>query len=277
MMVATYFFFFLSVAICAATEHLRGREGSPHRHNHDHFFDNSHLCFLSASSQDHYSELEGHIVTLQQLYPCNSLYVYDLGLNKWQLNELHKMSFVKVLKLNTTRPFVFNYAKIFKAIAMKNFIDMYPSHKCPLFFYGDSSIRFHSVFNQSVFNEAKRLGIVTSRNVSQPEPYQIKYTHPNMYKFFNVDRDAEWEYELRTKDFHIQIPSGLMMIDPLNETMKRMFFNRWAACAEIDECIHNGSQTGAGMRVRRERQYLLKNGQAIYRYVAVRFARLDFF
>ena len=227
------------------------------------------LCFVTATTGDHFREILFYLETHFKYYPCMPLYVYDLGeLSKHQRQTLEQIKYVKVLTYNGKgRPVLERNNKVFKAIMMMQFIEAYGQHhQCRVFFYGDTSIRFtEKKFDDKLFEELKLNGIVASRHLNDTKKSQIAFTHPRMYDFFGVDREASYKEGIATKNPLLQIQSGLMMVDTLNETMKKFFFAKWENCALIPECIHNGTVSGDGLRFLRFHPFLLKDGTPIYR------------
>lgn len=221
------------------------------------------LCILTAASGNHFRELLKFIVQMQTVYPCRGLYIYDLGLESDQVQFLNTLNIVRLMHLpmpnNQSYVNSFN-AKVFKARAIIHFTDAYREHhQCPVFFYGDTSIRHTRPFDRRVLDEVRRLGLVASA----PSKFkQVEFTVPAMYEFFHVDREADFFRSERTSDWLYQVQSGLMIVDASNQTIRRDFMERWAQCCENPDCVSHGEATNLDIRFKR--RYNI-NGTNIFR------------
>ncbi len=70
---------------------------------------------------------------------------------------------------------------------------------------------------------------------------QIEFTHPGMYKFFGVDREADHNASLaRGNDVLRQVAAGLLMFDVRNRTIRDHLFVPWSECALNPACLSPG-------------------------------------
>ena len=53
-----------------------------------------------------------------------------------------------------------------------------------------------------------------------------------MYKFFGIQREP-----LHPEHDFAQTPSGLLLVDATNKTIRDAFFQKWSDCANEPECI----------------------------------------
>lgn len=236
------------------------------------------LCFVTAMTgpnpnktdqSDHFREVLKFLESHLRVYPCLPVYIIDLGdMTDQQKYTFYQMPYVKIVPYNGKgQPVLEKNNKVFKAIMMMQFIEAYGEHhSCRVFFYGDTSIRFSKRFDDRAFDELKVRGIVASPAIQNPKFAQISFTQPKMYEYFGVDREASYQRDITSKNPLVQIQSGLILVDILNETMKKNFFARWEMCALIPECIHNGTISGQGMRINKSPPFTLKDGRAVYRY-----------
>ena len=194
------------------------------------------MCVVSGASADHFDEMLPLILSQQQAYPCSPFYLFDLGLTREQIRLLEEFNYVKVLTLLSPRPYVEFRGKAWKPTALLQFIQSYPAHhSCGVFFYGDASVRLVRAFDDIAQEELYRNGLIAEVPIKYP---QIEYTHPNMYKYFGVDREKSWdEQHAHGNAVLTQVQSGLILIDATNQTMLERFWRRWAACAEDADCL----------------------------------------
>ena len=195
------------------------------------------LCVVSGCSDDHFDELLPLIFSFQKLYPCQPFYLFDLGLSRERIKFLENLPYVKIFTLLSKRPYVQYYAKAWKPTALMQFMDSYDAHHdCPIFLYGDASVRLKRVFDDAAMNELYKRGLIAEAAMNHP---QIEFTHPKMYEFFGIDREKSFLQQSQTKGDLIltQTQSGIILIDATNVTIREKFFRRWANCAENPDCI----------------------------------------
>jgi hypothetical protein len=132
---------------------------------------------VTAFSSNHFKSATQYILTTQQFFPCNKVYIYDLGLSKEESESLSAFSFVRMLTLNMTKPYFPNAACAFKPIMMLDFIRQYHhhtgGHECRYFFYGDASVLVHHRFDQPALKEVQRLGLIAQKPLKH---FQIAFT-----------------------------------------------------------------------------------------------------
>lgn len=195
------------------------------------------ICFVTAFSSNHYHSALRFIATVHKFYPCNELFIYDLGLKKKERSSLEAFSFIHMLHLNMTGPYFPNRACAFKPLMMLDFIDRYYSHgTCQYFFYGDASVFIRKRFDRKVMGEVQKNGLVAQLPMRH---YQISYTHPKMYPFFGFNHTKMYEDSLpgARKSILRQVQAGLLFVDAGNETMRDTFFTEWANCAKNYDCL----------------------------------------
>jgi hypothetical protein len=205
---------------------------------------NKELCIFSALSSNHFNEYLRSLEGIMRFYPCNRIFVYDLGLSPQKIEFLKAtIPMLTVLPLVTKRPYFEFKACVFKPSAILNTIDGYGrDHRCKDVLYMDSSIRFKTVFDEAAYKELDRIGILAEQQ--SPLHAQVEFTHPGMYKWFGVDREKDYEefkrhFNTSTAGSRLmQIQAGLMMFSPLNRTIRESLFVPWKECADNNkECL----------------------------------------
>lgn len=204
---------------------------------------NKELCIFTALSSNHYVEYLRGLEGIMRHYPCNHVYIYDLGLTESQLQFLKAtVPMLTVLPLVSTRPFFEFKACVFKPVALLNIIDTYgEKHYCKDVLYMDTSIRFKDMFDDAAYAELDQRGVLAEQQSSMYS--QIEFTHPGMYNWFGIDREKDFEeYKLYSNTSSagarlMQIQAGLMLVNTLNKTIRDSLFVPWKECADNMECL----------------------------------------
>lgn len=234
---------------------------------------NEELCFFSAASSNHYKELMVFILHFFEMYPCRTLYIYDLGFSEEEVKFLKELPNVHVVELHMPRGYFEYKACVFKPFMLLDIVDGYGSkHQCKEFFYGDTSIVLRRQFDELAFNELDRVGIVAE----SPQVYpQIEMTHPGMYEYFGIDRDDSYlsDYEANNSpDSHVfrlnQVQAGLQLVSTLNRRMRNEFYVPWMKCAyDNTKCLSPGGFKTDYLTDPRDIYKVLNNTVKIFRYV----------
>lgn len=224
----------------------------------------SKLCFITATSSNHFLELLAHIKSIKLYYPCNQIFIFNLGLNNNEINILNKISNIKIVPFdNHGRPFFPYGSTAFKPPLLLDFMRSYGKfHNYRYVFYGDSSIFIRKVFDLNAFHELLTNGIVAESSHGRT---QISLTHPKMYKYFDYDREKDYQDILDGNPLH-QIQAGLLLLDCENETMKNKFFEKWVQCANNPDCLTpDGAITAKRLPpVSTHPNFTVANGVAVY-------------
>lgn len=196
------------------------------------------LCFINAISSHHYHLILGYLYSIQLLYPCIHMYIYDLGLNTQQRAFLNSLPYLTLLKFtNNGHPYYHNGVILFKPAMILNFIDLYASlHRCRYFFYSHSNAILHKKFDISVWNELLSTGLVVERELKE---YQYQVTSPQMYSYFNLSYHHDRQSVLPIR----QIYSGLILIETTNSTLYENIWKKWADCIFNPLCINIPTNT----------------------------------
>lgn len=165
------------------------------------------LCFLSGASSNHYHDLLAFIESVQYMYPCVPIYIYNLGLTDYEINFLKHLPFVALLSISMKRPFFEYGAKAVKPVFILDFLNMYQTyHHCHTVFYGDTSIRMVNPMDKRLFAEVRRSGIVTE--LPSTRNSQVAFTHPGMFPYFHYNRETEY-YLLQVRESKVPMRSSL--------------------------------------------------------------------
>lgn len=200
---------------------------------------NNMLCFMTAVSSNHFKESLAHVESIRRLYPCSSIYVYDLGMEPSEREVLKRFGNISFLELKMSRPYVEFNGKAFKGPMFVDMINRVQAQRvpCGIISYGDAHTMMISKYDSRAITEVQKLGIVVEKAV-QKWP-QLAMTHPGMFPYFNVDRELEYK-RLRSGNGMFQVQSGLMLIDPTNRTILELLFRPWSACCLDANCLSPG-------------------------------------
>lgn len=256
---------------------------------------NRELCIFTALSSNHYHEYLRALEGIMRFYPCNRVYIYDLGLTPSQLVFLKTtVPLLTVLKLESKRPYFEFKACVFKPVALLDIMDGYGYddsgresedgigdhtqhsssprhfyHQCKDVLYMDTSIRFKSVFDTAAYSELDKTGVLAEQQSALYS--QIEFTHPGMYNWFGVNREKDYEdYKQHVNTSTagnrlMQIQAGLMLVNTLNETIRNRLFLPWKECADDKECLSPGGFITQWASEKPLQQFKVYDTQAVFR------------
>ena len=223
---------------------------------------NNKLCFITAASSSHFRESMAQIKTVRERYPCNPLYIYDLGFSAHELDVMKKYGNVHIFPLQISRPYFEFGACVFKAPMFADFIARYDKgeHRCEMAYYGDAHTIMMNPFDEAAYLEVKRLGLVAEHAMNNP---QIEMTHPGMFPYFNYDRDVEYENSMKGDPLN-QVQAGLLLFDVTNHTLREKLFKPWSECCLNAACLSPDNYRTHGRGGILDK-FPLKNGKNVFR------------
>ncbi|CAL1527710.1 unnamed protein product [Lymnaea stagnalis] len=192
--------------------------------------ESSHLAIITGASANHFAESQGLIQSLHKnVFPKFnniSLYYYDFGLDKGQLEQLMRHCRCKVLKF-PVHLLPTNATRNIKCFAWKVLIIEAHLTKTDMLIYADTSVRFNSTKNEDLFTDLANKGLLLSLSDRYVRPVAHN-TAPSMFKYFNIQPCSVANFQ--------ELEAGFVAL--LNQPFTRqVLVQTWAACAMDPNCM----------------------------------------
>lgn len=180
-----------------------------------------------------------NLIQDSDMFKNTKVTVYDLPntVNTWQREFYHGEKSVKPL-------FVEDALRRMKEGGGRNRIgsmESFPKMTCRYMFYMDASIRMTRALDKVAIDTTNKKGILISPQLHNP---QIKYVHPNMYKWFGFNYEAEKalckdvtsNITMMVSQCMPQTHSGVFLLDTWNQTIVNKVMIPWFRCAKFKLC-----------------------------------------
>ncbi|CAH1800063.1 unnamed protein product [Owenia fusiformis] len=185
------------------------------------------FVFVTAASENHFTESFDLIGSIQTFYPDRNIYYYDLGLDSEQETIIKTMCGVKYRKFNFTG-YPKHVSQYLWTCAFKPLIvqEMLTKHKVGVFWV-DSSIRFKTGGTEKLWEKIKNgngLMLFLNRFINK----NFAVTHPGMYDYLPAE-----EEDMRRRGAY---GAGAFLI--YNTKFVHEYFFKWLVlCALNRHCI----------------------------------------
>lgn len=199
---------------------------------------------VTATSSNHYTELQDMIGSVQKFLPSTNLIVYDIGMTEEQKNQLQRYCNVEV------RPFTFEryprHTRRLRTFAWKVFAVEDVVRDYEVILWADSSVRLTGpLFTEKVFPLLLQFPFMAG--VTRSYLPIVSFTHDGMLEYLNLSLS-------RKQMAHFGHVEATCWVIWANSLMRKKFLNYWVDCAMHQECIApNGARvTGCNYSVAHE-------------------------
>ena len=185
------------------------------------------LVVVTATSSNHYTELQDLIGSVQKFLPRTNLIVYDLGMTEEQKNQLQTFCNIEI------RPFVFEkyppHTKRLRTFAWKVFAVEEVVRDYEVIMWADSSVRLTGpLFAETIFPLLLQFPFMAP--VTRSYLPIVSFTHDRMLQYLNLSLSRKQMAHFG----HVEATCWVMWA---NSLMREKFLNHWLDCAMHQECI----------------------------------------
>ena len=191
-----------------------------------------HLVSLTATSNNHFHEIQGMLATTNRCLPHNKIIVYDLGLNDSQRKHISSFANVELRRFPYDDYSHLPHVKKLHTYAWKPIIIKLVSQEYDVIMYGDASLRFRANRNcvENMKTALAHLFKFPLLNVQAQFHRAIEFTHDGMIQYLHYPKSRKDIADVGTLE-----ASGWLMWT--TDLLKDKVLEPWLDCALHQECI----------------------------------------